>query len=49
MVGVGESNWNQVKRELITMWRIVKAVREETTVARQASLNYSFEAGKLLL
>jgi hypothetical protein len=33
MVGVIGTNWNQIKRELITMWQIVKHVREETTVA----------------
>jgi hypothetical protein len=33
MVGVIGTNWDQIKRELITMWQIVKAVREETAVA----------------
>lgn len=32
MIGVLETNWNQIKRELITMWQIVNKVREETTV-----------------
>jgi hypothetical protein len=32
MVGVVGTNWNQVKRELIAMWQIVKQVREETVV-----------------
>lgn len=31
------TNWNQIKRELITMWQIVKAIREENTVAAQGS------------
>ena len=26
-------DWNQIKRELITMWRIVKQVRAEAVVA----------------
>ena len=30
MVGVIGTNWNQIKSELITMWKIVKTVREET-------------------
>jgi hypothetical protein len=30
MIGVIGTNWNQIKRELITMWQIVKQVREET-------------------
>jgi len=33
MVGVLGTNWNQIKREMITMWQIVKQVREETAVA----------------
>jgi hypothetical protein len=33
MVGLLGTNRNQIKRELITMWRIVKAVREEATSA----------------
>jgi hypothetical protein len=32
MVGVLGTNWNQIKRELITMWQIVNQVREETAV-----------------
>jgi hypothetical protein len=32
MVGVVETNWNQIKRELISMWQIVNQVRAETTV-----------------
>jgi hypothetical protein len=32
MVGVLGTNWNQIKPELITMWRIVKVIREENTV-----------------
>lgn len=30
LVGVLGTNWNQIKHELITMWQIVKQVREET-------------------
>lgn len=33
MVGTLGTNWKQVKQQLITMWQIVKQVREETTVA----------------
>lgn len=33
MVATIGTNWNQIKRELITMWEIVKAVRQETTAA----------------
>jgi hypothetical protein len=32
MVGVIGTNWNQIKRELITMWQIVNQVRKETPV-----------------
>jgi hypothetical protein len=32
MVGVLGTNWNQIKLELLTMWQIVKQVREETGV-----------------
>jgi len=32
MVGVIGTNWNQIKRELIAMWQIVKQVREENTI-----------------
>jgi hypothetical protein len=38
MVGALGTNWNQIKRELITMWQIVKQVREEITVTVQASV-----------
>jgi len=27
------TNWNQIKRELVIMWKIVKQIKEETTVA----------------
>jgi hypothetical protein len=30
MVGVSESNWNQIKRELLAMWQIVKQIRLES-------------------
>jgi len=30
MVGVVGTNWNQIKRELITMWEIVRQIREST-------------------
>jgi hypothetical protein len=33
MVVVVGTSWDQIKRELITMRQIVKAVREEVTVA----------------
>ena len=33
LVGVLGTNWNQIKLELIAMWVILKAVREETTIA----------------
>lgn len=29
VVGLIGTNWNQIKRELITMWQIVKTVRGE--------------------
>jgi len=32
MVGVLGTNWNQVKGELISMWQIVKTIREKTAV-----------------
>jgi hypothetical protein len=32
MVGVVGTNWNQIKRELITMWQIVNQVRKEAPV-----------------
>ncbi len=32
MVGVVESNWNQIKLELIGMWEIVNQVRKESSV-----------------
>lgn len=35
MVGVVGTNWNQIKRELIAMWQIVKQVRTETTLVAQ--------------
>ena len=28
MVGVMRTNWNQIKSELITMWKIIKTVRK---------------------
>jgi hypothetical protein len=33
MVGKIGTNWNQIKRELIGMWQIVKVVREEASAA----------------
>jgi hypothetical protein len=33
MVGVIGTNWNQIKRELIMMWQIVKQIRTETATA----------------
>ena len=30
MVGVTQTNWNQIKRELIAMYDIVKRIRHET-------------------
>lgn len=33
MVGAIESNWNQIKRELIVMWQIVNDVRKVSLVA----------------
>ncbi len=30
LLGVIETNWKQIKSELITMWKIVKTVRGET-------------------
>ena len=32
MVGVIGTNWNQIKSELITMWEIVRTIREEVSV-----------------
>lgn len=32
LVGMVESNWNQIKRELITMWQIVNEIRKESPV-----------------
>ncbi len=32
MVGVLGTNWNQIKRELIEIWKIVNKVRQETSV-----------------
>jgi hypothetical protein len=32
IVGVLGTNWNQIKRELITMWQIVSQVREEQSL-----------------
>ena len=40
LVGLIEPNWNQIKRELITMWQIVNEVRKDTPVAvKRQSLN----------
>jgi hypothetical protein len=33
MVVVMVTNWNQIKRELIVMWKIVNQVRDETYAA----------------
>lgn len=32
LVGSAESNWNQIKRQLITMWQIVNEIRNENPV-----------------
>lgn len=32
LVGSAESNWNQVKRQLVTMWQIVNEIRSESPV-----------------
>jgi hypothetical protein len=41
MVGVMGTNWNQIKRELITMWQIVKQVRRELLLhSKQVYLNH---------
>jgi len=36
MVGVVGTNWNQIKRELIAMWQIVKQIREEQSLKSEA-------------